>query len=167
MKKNKIENIILKMGQTENLMPDPKCVVEDSSIIEQIADIDNLEACDRDGRTLLINAAMYGRSGVVSYLIERGSSVKAVDKKAFTALHAAVLNNDVISAKILLDNGADVNAKNVFGNIPLMLCRPNSPSMMFELLLQYGADPFMENNYGVSATGFFAAYPEIMKLLLK
>lgn len=165
MKQNKITELSLKMSQTEKLMPEEKYVIQDSCLITEIKLINDLEECDRDGRTLLISAALYERSGIVLYLISQGASVNARDKKGFTALHAAIQNDDTTSAKILLDSGANVNAKNTFGNTPLMMCKPNTSELMLKLLLDYGADPTMKNNYNVSALNLFAAYPEIIALL--
>ncbi|MEW6354910.1 MAG: ankyrin repeat domain-containing protein [Planctomycetota bacterium] len=53
-------------------------------------------------------------------LLSRGKDVNRVEGLgAGTALHAAVHNRDVKAAKLLVDSGADVNARGKFGQTPL------------------------------------------------
>ena len=44
-------------------------------LINEIRDMRDLEIQDRDGRTLLINAAIYNRLDIVKLLIQRGASI--------------------------------------------------------------------------------------------
>ena len=56
-------------------------------------------------------AYMQGRSDHLSALLEAGAQVNSIvvhsNGKQFTALHYAVLNNQINSVRILLQNGAD------------------------------------------------------------
>ena len=165
MKNTEFYDIILKMGDTEKLMPDKDDVVDDATIIKLIEKLTDLEERDRDGRTLLLNAVFYQRIAVVKYLIDKSVSITASDKNGYTALHAAVQNADVELIKLLLQNGADINALNKFGASPLFLCRHYFPKEVFEVLLQNGADTSIKNNAGVSIFDAFSAYPEILEIL--
>jgi len=167
MKKNKIvEDLALKLHCSEKLMPSPDDVIYDDEILKDIEPISDLEQVDRDGRTLLINAAAYERVSIVQYLIGRGADVTAQDKMGFSSLHFAVQNANIELIKILLDAGADINQKNKFGNPPLMVANPvTHPEELYKLLLSCGADPNLQNNYGRSAKDLCGAYPKIMSIL--
>lgn len=63
-------------------------------------------------------------------------AVNARDRKQFTPLHAVASTDLLEVAVLLLDKGADINAKNDFGVTPLHIA--NYPEMT-ELLIQRGA----------------------------
>ena len=134
-------------------------------LINEILDMRDLEIQDRDGRTLLINAAIYNRLDIVKLLIQRGASIHTQDNIGNTALHAAVLGDNIDVVRFLLENGANINEKNNFGNTPIWVAKPTQSKELFQVLLSYGADPKIENNYGVSAIDSMAAFPEILELL--
>ncbi len=52
-----------------------------------------------------------------------------------TSLHIAVTNGELDLARLLLENGADANARHLFGTTPLGL---TSDPAMIRLLRQYG-----------------------------
>lgn len=131
-KKNIIDQISLKKGLNEKNLPDKKDVITDDAIIAQIQQIEDLEQRDRDGRTLLINAAFYCRPKVVEYLIKKQ---------------------------------ADINAKDNYGNSPLAKTMLNTPIEIFQILLNYGANPNEKNNFGCSVIDIFQACPEILSIL--
>ena len=64
-----------------------------------------------------------------------------------TALHFAASGKHFEIAKLLIEKGADVNAKDGFGNGPLF--RTGNCEEIGILLMENGADPDMENNYGI------------------
>ena len=166
MKKNNIiENISLQMMCTSKYAVSEKEIVPDDIIMSSILLIQDIEATDRDGRTLLVNATFYERKQIVEFLLKLGANVNAKDRNGFTSLHAATQTGNIDIASVLLENGANVNAKNCFGNSPLMTCDHNAPVKIFELMIRYGADPLQKNNYGISAVECFSAYPQIMHVL--
>ena len=165
MNKEIFEEVALKMMNTEATMPDKKYVVEDETIISEIKNWESLDGCDRDGRTLLINAATYGRKKLVEFLLKENADIHQVDKQKFTALHSAVISGDIDCVKMLLEAGCDPNQENAFGNNSLMVCKLNTNRDIFRLLIEYGANPTKKNNYGYSAQDIFCAYEDIMELL--
>ena len=70
------------------------------------------------------------------------------DKDGVTPLHKAAANNRYKTAEVLLNNGADVNAKNKYGWTPLHLAAFNNASATAEVLLKQGADVNAKDKYG-------------------
>lgn len=165
MKNKNFEKIILNMMNTEKFYIAKEDCVSDDEIITEIKKIDSLEYIDRDGRTLLINAAFYGRERVIEYLIKQGADIHAIDKEGLSALHAAVMSGDKQCVKLLLEAGMDPNHKNCFGNNTLLVYKLNTDRDILKLLMQYGANPKLKNNYGVSAEDCYVAYEDIMENL--
>ena len=155
---------MLMMANGEHGMDESE-IVPEAVILKILSAVENLEAVDRDGRTLLIHAAFYGREAAMRYLLERGANIHAADQNGFTALHGAVQENRLKMVKYLLENGADANARDAFGNSPLQRLGHTQPKELFLLLLSHGADPDLPNNYGISARDKNAAYPDILELL--
>jgi len=101
----------------------------------------------------LMAAAEAGSAPVARYLIEKGASVNEVGFEGRPALAYAVLSGDVACATVLLDAGADVNArmsplvegsimtKLNTGETSLMLAARADSAEMLALLLERGADP--------------------------
>jgi ankyrin repeat protein len=87
-------------------------------------------------------------------------------KKALSALHSAVITDNIEIAKLLLENKANVNIKDSYGNTPLWRASHMNPKII-KLLLDYGADYNIKNNYDVSLLTLFQAYPDIIKLFKK
>ncbi len=81
---------------------------------------------------------------IVQWLLrQKGLNPNAADPTTGnTALHwlAKVYTIEVFSLKILMEHGADVNARNHAGNTPLVVALDNPRTVHF--LLSYGADAF-------------------------
>ena len=73
----------------------------------------------------------------------------AVTSSAFgTALHKAVMKNDIAEVKRLLEAGADVAAKNESGHTPLHFAAENGFAASVKALLEAGADPNVPDKDG-------------------
>jgi uncharacterized protein len=97
---------------------------------------------DRD-LSLLAWASVQGQSQAVETLLHFGAEVDAPVRANNTALHWAVRGDSVDVARILLDNGANVN---VLGGpnrdlSPMQLAINRGNQDMVELLRQYGGEP--------------------------
>jgi len=134
-------------------------------LVENGADVN---AKDAFGFTPLMTAAgggnIVGDTAWVKLLLSKGADVKTVTMAetgprvkngaialgSFTALHLAAAYGPLELVKILVDAGADVNAREVRGMTPLMLalgCDHNDPRIV-RLLLDRGADPVIKSNAG-------------------
>ena len=85
---------------------------------------------------------------VASMLSKDPDLVRALDGKGKTPLHAAVTYQKLDMMPILLENGADINSKDMTGMTPLhvaaMLGRPEEATW----LLVHGADPQITDEFG-------------------
>jgi ankyrin repeat protein len=133
------------------------------------------------GVTPLHVAAYYGEVEIVKMLIKRGADINArtsIDRGACTPLHYTVKEEDPLFGgygswnglveeparreciTLLAKHGADVNARDAFGNTPLhyllMLSTCNADTV--KLLLENGADPTIRNDRGVSVLDLAEEY---------
>ena len=108
---------------------------------------------DSDGWTPLHLAAHYGHADIVSIMLHNNAPVdiRSTNTMANTPLHAALAGrrNDV--SKMLIEAGADVNARQHGGWVPLHAAAANGDREMVELLIARGADRAAINDAGVSA----------------
>lgn len=86
------------------------------------ADSKVIHARDSDGSTALHCATWRGYQSVVDFLLKAGAGVNLHSNNEHwgtTPLHAAAHANRAAIAKMLIDNGADVNARDRAGRTPL------------------------------------------------
>jgi len=60
-------------------------------------------------------ACEYGRNDVVDFLLQRGTDVRAQSNTGLTGLHWAVVGGKLATIKLLLERGAPLEEKNVYG----------------------------------------------------
>ena len=46
-----------------------------------------------------------------------------------------------------------------------MLANPNADKKLFEILINYGSNPYQKNLFDICAIDCFSAYPEILKII--
>ncbi len=94
----------------------------------------------RDTRVAL--AAKNGDGAAIRQLIAQQADVNAALGDGMTALHWAVLREDLAAARVLIDANADVNRTTRLGGItPLLLAATNGNAAMIDLLVKAGATP--------------------------
>ena len=94
-----------------------------------------------DGFFPLGLAAFFGHRAIVEFLLKNGADVNTAARNAqkVTALHGAVARRDVEIAKMLLERGADANAKQERGFVPLHDAAANGNFALVQLLVKHGA----------------------------
>ena len=119
-----------------------------------------VNAKDQGGATPLMYAIHFGKTEVVTLLLEKGADVNARASTGTTALYEASGEGQAELVKLLLEKGASVNAKNVGGCTPLLLASENGQLEVVRLLLKKGADVNAQASYNVvenSATPLIGA----------
>lgn len=110
-----------------------------------------------DGWTALHLAAAFGSPQAVQLLLDRGAPVDALSNNAQKnqPLHAALaLGRNPATIGILLEAGADPNARQAGGFTALFSAAAANRADLVELLILHGADPAIQNDFGQSAASF-------------
>jgi ankyrin repeat protein len=115
-----------------------------------------VNAVSQDGFSSLGLAAFFKRREIVRYLIEAGADTRPASRQGgFTPLHSAVATDaggvDVEIVRLLVDKGADPNAKAQSGSTPLHTVGFTGDRASLDLLLKHGADRAIRNNDGKTA----------------
>lgn len=108
-------------------------------------DIDRANAV---GETALMMAALRGRDDWARQLLARGARV---NRDGWTPLHYAVSAPSTAVARLLLERGADVNARAPNASTPLMVAVQHGPEEAALLLLERGADLALRDARGRNA----------------
>lgn len=99
----------------------------------------------------------------ISQIIKGGVSVNSkIDDEGNTPLYYAITKGKWDAVTLLMELGADVNAKNENGNTPLMLALELGEDSLLPEFLKYGAKINQVNNQGNSALIFAAQAHHIM-----
>lgn len=121
----------------------------------------NLEAMDENGRTPLHCAAAHNNHFVVFELLASGANIHAKDELGTSTLHLAALRpfggETTAIVRLLIERGADVEAKDAHGHTPLSLLvklattsDDSTPMLKMRMksgqptaltLISFGADP--------------------------
>jgi len=103
------------------------------------------------------------KEDIISYLNKLTKEEK--DKKLIEASY----NGNIEIVKLLIETGADINAKNNYGSTSLMYASKIGHKKIVLLLIEAGADINAKNNYGYTVLMFATAnnYKDIVALLKK
>ncbi|MDF1589186.1 MAG: quinoprotein dehydrogenase-associated putative ABC transporter substrate-binding protein [Gammaproteobacteria bacterium] len=128
-------------------------------------------AIDSDGWTAAMHAAWLNEPKMIRTLSAYGTDFEKVEKLTqSTALSLAVQNGKALAVVALLDSGADANlAVGEANYTPLMIAAKVGKLPVAQTLVQYGANPNLTNDGGVTALMIAAANnnPDIISLLIK
>ena len=106
-------------------------------------------------------ASRGGSEGLVREIVRLGAEVNARNNEGMDALMDASGNGHAAVVAVLLDNGADVNARRKgISYDALMWASCNGHSAVVAVLLDYGADPNTRNQ-NCSALGLAAAFDHL------
>src|SRR4051794_11331074 len=103
-----------------------------------------------DGFSVAALAIFFRHPELARDLIERGADIHAAARNAqgVAPVHAAASVADAVSLRLLLERGADPNARQHLGYAPLHAAAANGDRDMSELLLAHGADPEAKTDDG-------------------
>jgi ankyrin repeat protein len=107
--------------------------------------------------------------GVKTLLKQDKTVVGVRDANFNTPLHVAAENGAFEICMLLLESGADVNAKNMVGATPLCLVMKKGWVNVATLLLDHHADPSMQDDEGQQPLHYagYSGYRSVAGLLLK
>ena len=95
-----------------------------------------------DGFTPLGLACFFGRYEIARYLVLKGADVNLSSNNGFNVfpLHSAAAGNYTDIARLLVENGAQVNVMQQAGSTPLHSAAQHGNLELLILLLEYGAE---------------------------
>jgi uncharacterized protein len=130
------------LGRTDRLNE----LTSDASVVNS----NSASSYSKDGFTALHFACFFGQPKAAKLLIETGTAVDAVatNPTKVMPLHSAASARNLEAARLLLEHGAPVNARQQGGWVPIHAAAQNGDRLMVELLLKYGADTALTNDQG-------------------
>lgn len=107
--------------------------------------------CNMDGKSVLHLSVEYGNLKAFKYFVSIGANINIINKYGDTPVHFLSLTrkcfNETLS--MLLENGADINAKSESGTTPLLYAAFQGRSELeLKQMVEVGADWKICNNYG-------------------
>lgn len=150
----------------ENKQPDINKVKE---LIEAGASVNARDFLDR---TPLMYAARSGRAKIIKFLLEQGTDINCRNRwLKESALIIASSGKDARTARLLIENGANVNVRSFEGWTPLMIACQLGNVKMVKLFLEKGANVHLRAHNKKTAL-FYACMSEskdleIIRLLIE
>ncbi len=137
-------------GETAMIIAMREGAMDVFRLLLDASDID-IHARAFNGDTALMMASFKGNLAAAQLLIERGARVH---HSGWTPLHYAATggHNDV--ARLLLDNGAELDARSPNNTTPLMMAAWRGHILTVKLLHDAGADATLKNDQGMTAIDF-------------
>ena len=119
-----------------------------------------LNAYSDDGFPPLGLAIFFGHPDLAKALIERGADVNAAAKnpQRVAPVHAAATVRDRATMRLLLERGADANARQQLGFTPFHSAASRGDIDMAKLLIDFGADPNARTEDGKNAIDIAEKY---------
>jgi ankyrin repeat protein len=170
VREKKLDNISRRIDFLTDATVDPNERIKKATMRDMFRTPDISEASDEEKAELLNKAIDYGVSVFHELLDEHSTSFvtpstkQVIDRvqpvKKNRALREAVKKKDVEQIKLLITEGADVNAKYPGGETALQLAAEAGITESAKLLLEAGSDINAQNDYGQTALHLAAKWAD-------
>ena len=134
-------------------------------------DPSSTNAYSPDGFTPLGFAVFFGQPEIVKTLLNAGADANLPSRESMkvTPLASAAAAKQTDIARLLIEHGANVNARAAGGHIPLHEASANGNVELVKLLIESGADVNAKTDDGKTPLDFAIEYkrPEVIALLEK
>ena len=109
---------------------------------------DSVNKYSDDGFQALGYACFFGQTNAARILIESGAPINKSSQNELKVmpLHSAAASQNLEITRLLIENGADVDATQNGGFTPLHAASHNGQIKMIKLLIAAGANPRIKNN---------------------
>ncbi len=165
----KIADLLINRGASLNLFEASAAGRADDVITHLESAPQDVNAWSTDGFQPLGLASFFGHTALVKTLLERGAEVSAPSHNQLNVqpLHSAVAGQHFEIARMLLEHGANPNARQSGGFTPLHGAAQNGQAAMILLLLEHGADPNAADDSGAlpAALAQAGGFTEAVELL--
>lgn len=123
------------------------------------------------GNTALHEACHAGNIEVAKELVAAGANVNAVNHKGSTPIHTLCYGESpgthtVEFLKFLLASGSNLDAADKRGMTPLLVCCTSGRVDLIEVLVEFGANPKVEDDQGRGAMAIAQFYQQEMVMKL-
>lgn len=112
----------------------------------------DINAVNNYGSTPAHIAAYNGRSDILDILLKKKADINKTDMRDLTPLHSAVLiyygPENSRCVQLLLDAGADINAKSWKKQTPFYLACCNMPKYLVSMMMRYSPELNAADDYG-------------------
>ncbi|XP_067668176.1 serine/threonine-protein phosphatase 6 regulatory ankyrin repeat subunit B-like [Haliotis asinina] len=115
------------------------CQGGNTSIIQHLIRVCDINQKRRDGRTPVLDAALHGQKDVFDLLVCNGADLTLLDDKHNSVLHYACEGGNTSIVQHLI-NVCDINKKRRDGRTPVMDAALNGHKDVFDLLMSNAAD---------------------------
>lgn len=124
--------------------------VED--LLAEGVDPNSRDSNEKDARTALYHAAVFGYTDIAKKLLEKGAKVDlGAPETRQTPLIVAAFNENRDLVVTLLNAGAQVNAQDPAGDTPLTQAARKGNAELLGILITAGADVAVRTNEGLTA----------------
>ncbi|KAL6080674.1 Poly [ADP-ribose] polymerase tankyrase-2 [Balamuthia mandrillaris] len=113
--------------------------------------VTHVNAKDAQGKTALHEAARWGHTNVIEFLLDNKAELEARTNEGSTPLHLAAMNGKDDAVRFLISKGADINCVDNYKDTPLMAASGAGQVNTVQLLLGLGADRTLLNSNGRTA----------------
>lgn len=113
----------------------------------------DIHHANRFGETALMLAAWKNRKEAVRWLLDHGARPNRGERE-WTALHYATFAGHAELVDMLLEAGADINARSTNGSSVVMMAAREGHADLAKRLLDAGANPALQNDYAENAVAW-------------